>query len=61
MVVVVGGGLKWLVNWVSGQRKLNTDGVWPRGERKAGFSPLTEVVGTVQQDDHAVHSEDPNG
>lgn len=46
-------------------------GQWPKetqhrwglalGERKAGFSPLTEVMGAVQQDDHAVHSEDPNG
>lgn len=52
---------KWLVNWVSGQRKLNTDGTWHWGEREAGFSPLTEVMGAVQQDDHAVHSEDPDG
>lgn len=52
---------KRLIKWVSGQRKLNTDGAWHWGEREAGFSPLTKVMGTVQQDDHAVHGEDPDG
>lgn len=51
---------KWPVNGVSGQRKLNTDGAGHWGDREAGFSPLTEVMGAVQQDDHAVHGEDSN-
>lgn len=53
----------WPVNWVTCQRKLNTpsNGAWHGGEREAGLSPLTEVMSTVQQDGHAVHSEDPDG
>ena len=53
----------WPGNWVTHQRKLNTPShrAWHWGEREAGLSPLTEVMRTVQEDDHAVHSEDPDG
>lgn len=31
-----------------------------RSEREAGPSPVTEVIGAVHQDDHAVHCDDPD-
>lgn len=31
-----------------------------RVEREAGLSPVTEVIGAVHQDDHAVHCDDPD-